>query len=34
MTGTLQQIIPGKVPEGDPAICHIPGIVFFFFFVI
>ena len=25
VTGTLQQIIPGKVPEGDLAICHIPG---------
>ena len=25
MTGTLQQIIPGKVPEGDLAICNIPG---------
>ena len=25
MTGTLQQIIPGKVPEGDLAICYIPG---------
>ena len=25
VTGTLQQIIPGKVPEGDLAKCHIPG---------
>ena len=25
MIGTLQQIIPGKVPEGDLSICHIPG---------
>ena len=25
VTGTLQQIIPGKVPEGDLAVCHIPG---------
>ena len=30
MTGTLQQIISGKVPEGDLVICHIPGIVLFF----
>ena len=25
MTDTLQQIIPGKVPEGGLALCHIPG---------
>ena len=25
VTGILQQIIPGKVPEGDLAVCHIPG---------
>ena len=25
MIGTLQQIIPGKVPEWGLALCHIPG---------
>ena len=25
MTDTLQPIIPGKVPEADLAVCHIPG---------
>ena len=26
VTGTFQQIIQGKIPKGDLAICHIPGI--------